>query len=379
MNIGSPVHESISLPLVAAALGGMGLGLLGFFLGRWRSKSLNQPLVDRLEASERERDSAERANQELSQALGWLESAAGTDRLTGAWNRRRFEEASVTLIALAMRNRDPLSLIMFDLDYFKRVNDTHGHGVGDMVLKGVAEKVRAHLRASDALVRWGGEEFLVMAPGTGILGAQALAEKIRESVAEVVFSPAGQMTLSFGVTEFMPGESLEAWVHRADEALYQAKDQGRNRVVIRYDATIVPTASTPSFLELRWHSEYECGQALIDDQHRRLFDLANGLLSFITSAEIGPDFQLQLQMLMAHVAQHFHDEEALLGQLRYEGLATHAMAHKNLLKMARELLADMEALRRDRTPLLDFLALKLIKEHLLTEDRGFFPLFQRNS
>ncbi len=105
------------------------------------------------------RRTAELANQGLQRALDQLEQVATTDRLTGAWNRRRFDEAVIAEIALAHRRREPLSLLMLDLDHFKRVNDSFGHNARDAILAGMAQTVRQHLRVSDALVRWGGEEF----------------------------------------------------------------------------------------------------------------------------------------------------------------------------------------------------------------------------
>jgi diguanylate cyclase (GGDEF)-like protein/hemerythrin-like metal-binding protein len=376
-----PASFATFFPLVAG-LACLFAGAVGFILGK-RNAIKNAgsliPRIDpRLEATEQARESAELANMELREAMEQLEQAAGTDRLTGAWNRRRFEEVVTTLMALANRNRDPLSLIMFDLDYFKQINDTHGHNMGDEILKGVADRVRGHLRSSDSLTRWGGEEYLIMAPGTGVLGAQALAEKIRESVASRPFTHEGIVTISLGVAEFLSGESLESWIQRTDEAMYQAKREGRNRVVIRAESSVPGPALSSSLLELRWDIEYECGQKQIDAQHQALFDMSNGLLSFITVGDLGTNFQLHLKLLMAHVAQHFHDEEALLGQMGYARLTEHAKAHKALLLQARGLIAEADSHDLDRNKVLGFLALEFIKGHLLTEDRDFFPLFRRH-
>jgi diguanylate cyclase (GGDEF)-like protein len=105
---------------------------------------------------------------------------------------------------------------MFDLDHFKRVNDTFGHGAGDVVLAGTAQAVRQHLRLSDALIRWGGEEFLVMAPATRLEGALGLAEKLRAAMAAIDFPTVGQVTMSLGVSEYALGEGLDEWIERTD-------------------------------------------------------------------------------------------------------------------------------------------------------------------
>lgn len=335
-----------------------------------RNAELSQRLKDLNEA----RDSAEMANQGLQRALEQLEQAASIDRLTGAWNRRRFEEAVLPEIALAHRRRDHLSLLMFDLDHFKRVNDTFGHAAGDAVLAGTTQTVRLHLRASDSLVRWGGEEFLVMAPATQLEGAMGLAEKLRTAVAAIPFPGVGQVTMSLGVAEYAPGESLAEWVERADQALYRAKSAGRNRTdaAPAPDHTGIDPASQRSLLELIWEDTYECGHTLIDAQHKRLFHLASALMAVLTENRPLNEIALRLETLLAHTAQHFHDEEALLRESNYRDLPEHAAVHASLLTKARRLQAEVQADRLDFGRLVTFLALDLIKGHILTEDQNYF-------
>ncbi len=159
-----------------------------------------------------------------------LNRLATTDSLTGAWNRRYFEQAAGTGIARADRYGEPLALLMFDLDHFKLLNDTHGHPVGDKVLVELMRRVRPRLRATDILARWGGEEFVVLLPHCGREEAVKLAEKLRHLIATKPFPPAGPLTASFGVAEFQAGETLDTWLKRVDDALYAAKSAGRNRV-----------------------------------------------------------------------------------------------------------------------------------------------------
>jgi diguanylate cyclase (GGDEF)-like protein/hemerythrin-like metal-binding protein len=324
------------------------------------------------------RRAAELANDGLQRALEQLEEAASTDRLTGAWNRRRFEEAALPELALAQRRRDPLSLLMFDLDHFKRVNDTFGHGAGDAVLVGLVQTVRQHLRASDSLIRWGGEEFLVMVPATRLEGAMALAEKMRAAVAAIDFPGIGQVTMSLGVAQYAPGESLSAWIERADQALYRAKSEGRNRSL----AAPMPEHLTGAFpgrslLEVVWDDAYESGNALIDKQHRRLFHLANSLMAVLTVETPLSEVSLRLETLLAHTSQHFHDEEALLREAHYPDLAKHATIHANLLARARQLQADVQEDQLDFGKLVTFLALDLVKGHFLAEDQNYFERLHR--
>jgi diguanylate cyclase (GGDEF)-like protein len=121
------------------------------------------------------------------------------------------------------------------------VNDTHGHLMGDRVLKGLTQLTLRLLRNVDDLGRWGGEEFLILLPETDVVGAQRLAERVRSALAQQRFDIAGSVTASFGVTTYLPNDTLETMLHRADEALYQAKREGRNRVAVSLATPHAPT------------------------------------------------------------------------------------------------------------------------------------------
>ncbi len=185
------------------------------------------------------RGAAEAANQALQAANTELQHLATTDRLTGLWNRHYFEEAVAAEIRRVARySEQPLSLLLFDIDHFKSINDTHGHLVGDQVLIALTHRVRQHLRATDVLARWGGEEFVVLLPHTGGEEAVRLAEKLRQLVAGEPFPEVGQVTSSFGVAEFRPGETCDLWLKRVDDALYAAKTAGRNRVSMHQSGSV---------------------------------------------------------------------------------------------------------------------------------------------
>ena len=143
---------------------------------------------------------------------------------------RELDKTIAREINRATRHRQPLALIMFDLDNFKEVNDTYGHDAGDTVLKEVARIVRGLVRSPDLLGRWGGEEFLIVAPQTDSAQARGLAERLQQAIAAHPFERVGSITASFGVAEYRPPESADTWLKRADEALYSAKQDGRNQV-----------------------------------------------------------------------------------------------------------------------------------------------------
>ena len=179
---------------------------------------------------------------------------ATTDPLTGVYNRRTFKELAEPNLSRSRRAHAPVSLLMLDLDHFKRINDTYGHLAGDDVLKAFATLVRNCLRKEDLLARYGGEEFVVLLPGSSQDAAAALAERIREQVAALPMEANGhraRVTVSIGSAsekgDTLP--SLEAMLGRADEALYQAKREGRNRVVavaMQLDAPAVTSGSPPA-------------------------------------------------------------------------------------------------------------------------------------
>lgn len=158
-----------------------------------------------------------------------LEKNATTDMLTQAFNRAKFNEIIKLEIERVKRYAHPLSMIMFDIDYFKHVNDQHGHTVGDSILKALTQVVKENLREIDALVRWGGEEFTIIAPETRLERAKVLAERIRVAVENYPFEIVGRITISLGVTQFRKQDTEDTFITRTDDALYTAKRRGRNR------------------------------------------------------------------------------------------------------------------------------------------------------
>jgi len=155
-----------------------------------------------------------------------LSRALRTDPLTGLWNRRFVEER----LAQEARADRRTSVILLDIDHFKLVNDTHGHDVGDVVLRSAAQLFVLGVRASDEVCRWGGEEFIVLCPGAPETEAAQVAERLRERLEASVIPDLGRaVTISAGVAELAPGAAAHT-LRRADQALYAAKRQGRNRV-----------------------------------------------------------------------------------------------------------------------------------------------------
>jgi len=176
------------------------------------------------------RDRLEVLVKELDEKNQTLEILSVTDRLTGLANRRKLESTLQTELVRSRRYNKEFSVILLDVDHFKKINDTYGHPVGDTVLATLATLLASNARETDIVGRWGGEEFLIICPETSLELVHTLAERYRQQLECHDFGPVGQVTSSFGVAASKPEDTPELLVQRADEALYSAKESGRNRV-----------------------------------------------------------------------------------------------------------------------------------------------------
>lgn len=239
-----PTRSMLGLPLIA---GGRKLGaaLIGFntfhhftdeevALGEQAAAQVSLAVLKELllQEAHQARALAEATNSQLKLAMSELDELATTDSLTGAYNRNRFDELVYYELNQFERYHKPLSLVMLDFDKFKQVNDTYGHNTGDQVLVDLVKTIKTHIRATDTLTRWGGDEFIILSPGIDLEQAIHLAEKIHEIIAAQSFPDVGQLTISLGVTEACPGDTADMLLSRVDNALYQAKRNGRNRVEV---------------------------------------------------------------------------------------------------------------------------------------------------
>ncbi len=300
-----------------------------------------------------------------------LVNLAMVDKLTGLFNRHHLEHSAQEEISRSERYGHPLTMIIFDLDLFKRVNDTWGHDVGDQVLAGTAALAKTHLRHQDILARWGGEEFAMLLPETSLAQGLQVAEKIRQAVARLEHDFAGIVTASFGVAERGAGGPYLDWFRRVDQALYQAKRSGRNKVVPGH----WQPARVAGILHLAWRDSFSSGNTIIDLQHRELFELLNGLMA----EQAGQGEKAQLlrlwQQLVQGVKAHFADEERILGEVGYppEAFAEHQAKHRQLEeeieRLDKAISADEVAIGGVIIPLLD----EVVVGHMLQEDVKYYP------
>lgn len=327
-------------------------------------------------------DELQHTNQQLQLMVERLELLAGTDKLTGAWSRRRLEECVRIEIDRLQRYGQPLSAMIIDVDFFKQINDRYGHGVGDEVLRSLASILLAKLRKADSLTRWGGEEFVVLCPNTARGSAALLAERLRKQVAATAFPATGPLTISIGVAECQAGESWADWFKRADEALYRAKQGGRNQVQLARQAIDTSAQSDgplAGFVKLHWHPTYECGNELVDRGHRLLFDNANALLGAILSKRGSTAVDPLIDQLLADIVEHFRDEESVIVAAGYPATADHAMTHRELVGRALAFVEEYKKGERWVGDLFQFLAYDVITVHMLGADRLFFPYVRQMS
>lgn len=298
------------------------------------------------------------------------ERLATTDRLTGLFNREMLNQRLEDVLAHADRYREPLSMILFDLDHFKTVNDTWGHPIGDEVLVQTAQTVKSVIRGADLLIRFGGEEFLILMPNTMEAGAVAAAEKIRIRLAENRHPVAGVVTASFGIAERATGEEFADWYKAADDALYQAKKTRRNCTVCH---GALRSSITP--LRLQWVPEWNSGHPEIDAQHRLLIEMANEYFNVALNplAKSAGAVSL-LTNLLRELATHFDFEERILEQIGYPRVKEHRRIHHEMLRKAATLNESYQSGEVKLSSFVSFLVDDVVIGHMLQEDQLYYTL-----
>ena len=312
-------------------------------------------------------------NEELQRKNLILSESSTKDHLTGIRNRRYFDQKLQEEMAVINQTEGIFSLLLFDLDKFKDVNDTWGHKTGDDVLILTVNTIISLLPDIDWFARWGGEEFVILLPNISLPEATGIAENMRKKVQDIPHPSVGSVTISIGVTQYHRGETAESLFKRVDQALYRAKLNGRNQVSASRDDL------ENQFVLFQWQPRFVSGQSEIDVQHKILFDLGNDLIEALLKNAGKEQVSLLLVSIKAHVIDHFAYEESYLLHINYPGYAEHKTSHQQLLAKTEDFIRQANGGTIDPYGCLDFLLKELIMQHLLIEDVKYFPFVKGGS
>jgi len=307
------------------------------------------------------------------QAEEQISEMALKDELTGLKNRNYLYSIIDRMMSDADITKQKLAVSIFDLDHFKKVNDSYGHPIGDEVLRQTAQIAEGMIRKTDILVRLGGEEFMLLLPGTDIIGAYEVAEKIRIALENRIHPVAGKCTASFGVTVKTEGETFINLYKRVDEALYSAKDSGRNRIVSYEEGLKKPIASA----RLDWNNEWNSGNATIDDEHKGLLSTANELMYMSMTNTESEQIEKQIDLLVKHITDHFTDEETILIEIGYPDFTAHKKMHGALKAKALLFSQSFKTGGMKSSYFFSFMVDDIILGHMLEEDVKFFGYLKK--
>ncbi|SJZ50407.1 PAS domain S-box-containing protein/diguanylate cyclase (GGDEF) domain-containing protein/hemerythrin-like metal-binding domain protein [Trichlorobacter thiogenes] len=323
---------------------------------------------------------------ELKQIEAQIQHLASYDNLTNLPNRALFSDRIDRALLSTQRHSSKLALFFVDLDQFKPINDELGHDVGDWVLQVAAQRMTESVRESDTVARIGGDEFAVLLQSiTTWPDARNVAEKIRTALNRPFITPAGvtlTISCSIGVALYPDnGNTQRDLLHAADEAMYRAKKGGRNAVELcQPDLSQTGPVASHSIIRLVWKPDYLSGEPSIDAEHQELLRMANQLLELIATPQGDPiRFNTALDGLLQHITSHFEHEEALLHRIGYAELDEHARQHKQLKEQIIALRQVAEKKDISTAELVDFLAIRVVHEHLLEADRKYYKLLADRS
>jgi diguanylate cyclase (GGDEF)-like protein/hemerythrin-like metal-binding protein/PAS domain S-box-containing protein len=307
---------------------------------------------------------------ERSKAAEELQQIALTDALTGLYNRHYFYQSMDEAMHQADLHDRKLTLIIYDLDWFKNVNDKFGHPVGDEVLRHVSAVTRQHIRSSDIVFRMGGEEFAIFLPDADMAIGTSVAKRINQYLNNYPIPAVGYVTASFGVATRFPGESLTKWYTRADDVMYRIKRSGRNAVGSADDEVRINRVN----VSIDWNPKWSCGHAEIDKQHMELLSIGNTLIELAYQEDSHDVVERQIDKLLEHVADHFQFEESVLHKVKYPHFLEHQKHHRKLIEKAMALKNRYLKGTLTGSVFFSFVLDDLIIGHLVEEDAKFFDI-----
>lgn len=311
----------------------------------------------------------------VNQLNSTLEKIAYKDTLTGINSRNYFDTTVRDIIHSIEKVNKPVSLIYFDIDHFKKVNDTYGHDEGDKVLIETTSIISKLLRQSDIFIRWGGEEFIIVMLYTNLKGAIITAEKLRHEIEGTVFENIGNITISFGVSEKVPGEFYESWIKRTDDALYRSKATGRNKVSVSS-----PKGSIQSVVQqVKWNNEWLCGHKELDKQHQSIVAEVNILIKELYhNKNYNINLSEESKRLQKMLSDHFRSEEQILKENNYYDYTRHLNEHQKVEAEFNRLYQDIKQGKINIEDFYKKIMEDIIIGHMVFEDTKFFPYINKD-
>lgn len=306
-----------------------------------------------------------------------LVTLASTDRLTGLKNRLYFDQVVEEEMQRCDRYNHPLTMILFDLDHFKTVNDTYGHSVGDEVLITISTIAIQNVRKTDMLARWGGEEIAILMPETTKEGAAFVAEKIRVALENTSHEIAGTITASFGIAERSQNELYTDWFRRVDDCVFAAKNMGRNSISIADSSS----SFSHGFVRLIWQSRFNSGNPVIDQDHIKLFSLTNAFMDASFQENSSTPQVVLFEELIQHILLHFQNEEEIIRNTDFptDLLEAHKIRHTNLLNLCNELMDELINNKKVATEVFHEILNEVIIGHIIKEDNHYFAYTRQSN
>lgn len=303
-----------------------------------------------------------------------------TDELTGLYNKRCLTKKLKQEVDLAQLYKRHLTVLLIDIDHFKSYNDRYGHWEGDQVLTKVGEVLFSNLENSQFAFRFGGEEFVILLPDVNCEEAVPFAETLRKEIRAVEFLPVSAeaaitLSVSIGLTELRADDTVETFFQRADDAMYEAKAAGRNRVICS-----MPETTPLALPHIIWKLEWGSGHFEIDKQHRDLLQKSDKLfvMSLLTPTE--PEKVMPvLENLLEVINNHFNSEEQILADFDYPDAKEHKLKHEQLLAKAAALKDEYQEGKIKTSTFISFIVDDIVLEHMQNEDKLFFPYLQKKN
>ncbi len=296
-----------------------------------------------------------------------LEKKYVRDHFTNIYTREYFNLRVQEEFHQAERHKYPISMIYFDLDHFKNVNDTYGHSAGDNVLLEVVEAVKGVIRTEDVFSRWGGDEFILLLPHTDLKGVEYLAERIRSQIETLPICLNYDVTASVGCAQWQCCEYQESWFSRTDKALYASKNTGRNRVTVNDHKT-----DKSVLVKVSWNNAWNSSNAVIDKEHRRLLDRCNAIIENSLKKSHYNETLREIEAFLIEIEDHFDHEIAIIRNYGYPEVDKHERIHAEIVEETQNIYQRAVREEISSIELFKFLLTTVIQNHVQEEDRKYF-------